>query len=183
MIRAIVTWLLVALLAAAVIGGIVWAYDTWHDSIESTAYTAGDRTGAARVKAQWDEDRAQAQAAAIEDARQKAAETKRRLERQKENDDAQQAQVALARADASRARAAADGLQLTASAYLDAAGCGGRVGDSAAECIRTAVARVLDVFGSCGNRVAELAATVDDARSRGQRCEADYDALVLKPAK
>lgn len=177
MTRRIVIWLLIAALAAAVIGGITWAYEQWRESV----FQEGDAAGAARVQGLWDEDRARAQAATLEAAEAAAKETQRRLARQKENDDAQAAQLARVAADRDAARAAAGGLQLTAAAYLDAAGCGNSTGHSALECVRAATARALEVFGQCSNRVAELAAAVDDARTRGQRCEADYDALVLKP--
>ncbi|MCC2673279.1 MAG: hypothetical protein K0R58_226 [Ramlibacter sp.] len=177
MTKTIVTWLLVAALAAAVVGGTMWAYELWRSSV----FAEGETAGAGRIQNLWDEDRARAQEAAAEDARSKAAETLRRLNKQKENDDAQARRLAKVAIDLAGLRAAADGLQLTAATYLDAAGCGGRSGDPAVACVRAAVENALDVFGRCSSRVAQLAGAVDDARDRGQRCEAEHDALVLKP--
>ena len=168
--------LALAAAAALLVAGIVKGYEHWRTAV----FTEGDTAGAARVKAQWDEDRAKAQAQAAEDARLAARETQRRLERQSENDRAQQIELARARADADRARIAADVLQLRASAYLDAAGCGTASGDSAIACIRAAAAKVADALGQCGAIARAVAADADDARARGQLCERNYDSLTLK---
>ncbi len=176
MIARILVWLAVIAACAAVLYAIVWGYETWRDG----KVAEGDRAGAARVQALWDADRAQAQAAALEKRRLDAVETERRLKAQEENQRAQNRQIADARRDAERAAASADGLQLRATAYLDAAGCGGRTGDSAVDCIRQAVAQITDALGSCGRIARQVAADADDARARGLKCEADYDALTLK---
>jgi len=176
MTRRIVIALLILALAGAVIGGITWAYETWRERV----WEEGDRVGAARIQKLWDEDRAKAQAAAIENARLAAEETQRRVIQQQENERAQQALLAQARADAERARVAADGLRLRAAAYLDAAGCGSLTGDSALTCVRQAAAQIGDALGQCGEVARRVAAEADDARARGLLCEADYDALTLK---
>lgn len=165
---------LVVALCAAVLFGIVRAYEAWRDSV----LQEGDARGAARVQASWDDDRAKALAAQIEEGRRSAAETLRRLNKQQENQRAQETLLARMRRDRDLAVAAADGLQLRAAAYLDAAGCGALAGDSALECIRAAAAKVVDVLGRCGRRLVEVAAGADDARARGLKCEADYDALT-----
>lgn len=178
MTRRIVIVLLVLALAGAVIGGITWAYETWRNSIARANYQAGDAAGAARVKGQWDGDRARAQAAAAEAAIASAKETQRRLDRHQENQRAQDALVARMRRDNAGLAAAVDRLQLRASTYLDAAGCGALAGDPALECLRQAAAQVVDVLGRCATRHRQLAADADDARARGLKCEADYDALT-----
>jgi hypothetical protein len=162
--------------AAALVAGI----NGWIDGIRKDGFQAGDKAGAARVQARWDEDRAQAQAQRIADADAAARETLRRLNRQQENEHAQASHLARVRADRDAARAERDGLQLTASAYLDAAGCGALRGDSALECVRKAAAQVVDVLGRCTSRHLDLAEAADDARARGLKCEADYDSLTLK---
>ena len=70
MIARVLAWLAVAAACAAVLYAIVWGYETWRDG----KVAEGDRAGAARVQALWDDDRAKAQAQTIEDARLNAAE-------------------------------------------------------------------------------------------------------------
>lgn len=168
--------LALAAAAAALVFGVQRAYEHWRGQV----LQEGDRAGAARVKAQWDEDRAKAQTAAVEAARLAAEETQRRLNAQQENDRAQQARLAQLRRDNERLAGAADGLRLRAAAYLDAAGCGAVTGDSAVECLRKAAAAVGDALGRSGEIARRAAAAADEARDRGLRCEADYDALTLK---
>jgi uncharacterized protein GlcG (DUF336 family) len=165
--------LLLVALVVALVFGTVHGYELWRAHV----YAEGDTAGADRVLNLWNEDRAKAQAAAIENDRLAAAETLRRLTKQKENDDAQQALLVRVAADRDRARAAAGGLQLRASAYLDAAGCSGRSGDSALECVRAAAAAIGDALGRSGEIARRAAADADEARARGLKCEADYDAL------
>lgn len=179
MIARILAWLAVAAACAAVLYAIVWGYETWRDG----KVAEGDRAGAARVQALWDDDRAKAQAQTIEDARLNAAEGLRRLNAHQENQRAQDAQLARARRDAATATAAADGLRLRASTYLDAAGCGTVATDAALECIRKAVASITDALGQCGGIARQVAAEADDARARGLKCEADYDTLTLKQTR
>lgn len=173
---AILKWLAVALLAALAVYLVVRGYEAWRSAV----WTEGDTAGAARVHNEWAEDRAQAQAAQLERARQASLETVRRLTAQEANQREQNRQLEETRRDAERAQRAADGLQLRAAAYLDAAGCSARSGDSALECIRQAVAQITDALGSCGRIARSVAAEADDARARGLKCEADYDALTLK---
>jgi hypothetical protein len=170
----VITVLLVLALAGAVVGGITWAYEIWRDSV----LEEGDDRGAARVQKLWDEDRARAQAEALAQAQAGAKETQRRLDHQQENQRAQDALLARSRADNARLASAVDRLQLRASAYLDAAGCSSLAGDPAVECVRQAAAQVVDVLGRDAARHRQLALDADDARARGLKCEADYDALT-----
>lgn len=170
----ILKWLGVALAVIAAVFLLVKAYEGWRSSV----FAQGDRAGAARVQAQWDEQRTQMAAEAVKAAQVAARETKRRMERQQENQHAQDRQLAQARRDAAAAGAAADGLRVRAARYLEAAGCGSLAGDSALECVSAAARKVGDVLGQCAARHSELAAAADDARVRGLRCEADYGALT-----
>lgn len=180
------------LVVVAALALVFWTQRA-YEAHRAAVLAEGDRAGAAREKAigeervarvqkAWDEDRARAQAQAIEDARLAAAETLRRLNKQQENERAQQALLARMERDRDDARAAADGLRLRASAYVDAAGCGALSGDSAVACIRKAADAVGVALGQCGQIARRVAAEADDARARGLLCEADYDALTLKPA-
>jgi hypothetical protein len=172
--RRIVIWILIAALAAAVLFAIVRGYEAWRARV----FSEGDTAGAQRVQILWDEDRAAALAQANEDARRNAKETERRLKAQQENDRAQEALLATARRDAAAAAAAADGLRLRASAYLDAAGCSSLAGDPAVECVRQAAAAIGDALGRGAEIARRVAADADEARARGLKCEADYDALT-----
>lgn len=173
---AILKWLAVALLAALAVFLVVKAYETWRAGV----WAEGDRAGAARVQALWDEQDRQRAAQALDAAHRSAAETLRRLNTQQENQRAQDRLLAQVRSDAAGAAAAADGLRLRAASYLAAAGCSTRSGDSALECIRQAVAALGDALGHCGQIARRVAEDADDARARGLKCEADYDSLALK---
>jgi len=174
--EAILKWLAVAAVLALALWLAVRGYESWRTTVHGQGYAAG----AAYVRSQWDDQKVRQAAEAVESARQSAAETLRRLNKQQENDRAQQIRLAQARRDAAGAAASADGLRLRAAAYLDAAGCGNLSGDPAIECIRTAAAKVADALGRVAERARRAAADADDARERGLRCEADYDALILK---
>ncbi|WP_156385524.1 hypothetical protein [Ramlibacter sp. Leaf400] len=176
MTRRVLLALLLLGLAAGLVGAAAWAYEAWRDRV----LEEGDRRGEARVQARWDEDRARAQEAALDKARQDAAETLRRLNQQQENERAQQALLAQLARDRDAARAAADGLRLRAAAYLDAAGCGHLAGDSALGCVREAAAEIGIALSRSAQIAQRVAADADEARSRGLRCEADYDALTLR---
>lgn len=162
-------WLLVAGAIAALVLG--WGA-LRHHLVEE---------GRAEVRAQWDEDRAHAQAAAAAAALASAKETQRRMDRQQENQHAQDALLARMRRDRDAAVAATDRLQQRAAAYLDAAGCGGLAGDPAAECVRAAAAAIGDALGRSAAIARRAAADADEARARGLKCEADYDALTATP--
>lgn len=178
MMRKIIIVALVTALCAAVLFGVVWAYDTWHAGIRAEGKVEGLAEGRAEIQAKWDADRAQALRLQVDQARSNAAETLRRLDKHKENQLAQDAYLARVARDRDALRAERDGLQLRAARYLDAAGCGALAGDSALECVRAATAKVVDVLGRCSSRLVDLAAAADDARARGLKCEADYDALT-----
>jgi small-conductance mechanosensitive channel len=133
--------------------------------------------GRAEVRAEWD-------AAALAEAQSNARESLRRLERQQENQRDQNAQLAAARADADRNRAAADGLREQNAdavrrwrAALDHPATGG-------ECAAAgdAIGVLADVLSRADRRAGILAAYADAARAAGLQCERDYSALTSAPA-
>jgi hypothetical protein len=109
-----------------------------------------------------------------------AKETQRRLERQEENQRAQDAELARLRAAADRADAAARRVREQASAA--AREWSARLADSptaedlaaASEAIRVCT----DLRGRADRRAGILARYADAARTAGAKCEADYDALT-----
>ena len=126
--------------------------------------------------------RAQAEytAAALREAQANAAETARRLKAQQENQRAQDAALARARADA--ARAAADADRVRAQAADAAREWSARLGDSpTAEDLAAAGAAIrvcTELRGRAVRRAELLAAYADAARAAGLKCEADYDSLT-----
>jgi len=148
----------------------------------ANAVTAGEKARRAHA-----DDRAAWEAQASEDARLNALETKRRLEKQDENQRANTALVEGLRAAAARAADAAGRLQLRLDQHLAAAKEADRAGrDPAAgvQCPATEAAAELyaELFRRADRRAGELAKYADDARAAGLKCEADYQALILKPS-
>jgi hypothetical protein len=141
-----------------------------------TAY----RAGKASVRAEWNAATVVQQQAVIAESQTNAKETQRRLDRQKENQDVQDLQLAAARADAGREHASADRLREqnagATRAWRDA------LGDSAAggQCAAAgdAIEVLADVLGRADRRAGELASYADAARIAGLKCEADYDTLT-----
>jgi hypothetical protein len=175
---AIVKNVLLVLFIVAAVALVVWGYETWR----TAQVDEGRELGRSEVQGRWDQAVARQAAEALERARAAGRESIRRLDRQQENQRAQDDFMARVRRDAAAGAAERDGLQLQASSYLDAAGCGGRTADSAIECIRAAAAQVGHVLGMCAARHQQLAFDADEARGRGLKCEADYDALRLIPS-
>lgn len=162
---------IVAAALSAIGGGVAWFAHTQRN------------VGREEVRAEWAAERQAYTAAALAEAEGNARETKRRLERQQENQRAQDAELARARDDAARNAVAADRLREqnagTARAWRDA------LGNSATERERTAAADAIgllaDVLGRADRRAGLLAAYADAARVAGLKCERDYDALSVKP--
>ncbi|HYE70960.1 MAG TPA: DUF2514 family protein [Aquabacterium sp.] len=141
------------------------------------AYDGGLRAeGAAAERALWVErDRQDAEAG--------ARETFRRLARQKENDDAQAAQLARLDADLRESRRVAGGLRHDLQRFVAAAATrrGGDPAPSGGSSIQPG-ADALDVlahlFSRADDAAGELAEYADRLRIAGARCEADYNALM-----
>lgn len=164
------SYLRMAAIAAAIIGILLLG-----KYIQNTGKVAGR----AEVQAKWDAERTRQQAKVIEEEKANAEETARRLKQQQENQDAQDKELAAARSDAARNRAAADGLRAqTADAarrWRDA------IGNSPAgqncPAAGDAIGVLADVFGRADRRAGVLAEYADAARAAGLKCERDYDAL------
>lgn len=161
----------IALLAAA--GYAVKLHSDAIRDVKKVAFGYGQ----AATQSLWDKEKIIQSAAALEDARAKALETKRRLERQKENQDEQDRELAVAKLAADRLAASVNKLQLAANSLAASAGCTG-IGDSAIKCLRQAVASLGDVLGRSSEEYRRMAVAADEARNRGLKCERDYDALT-----
>jgi hypothetical protein len=168
-----VKWL--ALVAALCVAA-VWAYGAWTAHQQEI----GRAQGRQEVQAKFDAYVLKQQRAVIDESQANAKETQRRLNRQKENQDVQDLQLAAARADAGREHASADRLREqnagATRAWRDA------LGDSAAggQCAAAgdAIEVLADVLGRADRRAGELASYADAARIAGLKCEADYDTLT-----
>lgn len=136
--------------------------------------------GRAEVQMKWDAQESQRRAEIAQELIDKAKESKRRLERQEENQRAQNATLAAARAD--RDRNAADADKLRQQATGNARDWAARLRDSpsVAECAAggDAIGVFTDVLGRADRRAGVLAEVADTARARGLKCEADYDSLT-----
>lgn len=140
----------------------------------------GEVAGRAEIQNKWDAERTAQLAAQVEEGRENARETLRRLTKQQENQRAQNIQIANARRDAAGAADAAERLRERTQAIAAAAGCG-ETSDTAVECVRAAATRIGDALGSCTKEYRYMADYAADARTRGLKCEADYDALTPSP--
>lgn len=158
-----------------------WAAITLAIALGALALAAWDSARLKRAEAAGYK-RAQAEytAAALREAQANAAETARRLKAQQENQRAQDAALARARADA--ARAAADADRVRAQAADAAREWSARLGDSpTAEDLAAAAAAIrvcTELRGRAVKRAELLAAYADAARAAGLKCQADYDALT-----
>lgn len=127
--------------------------------------------------------KSQAHATDLENQQELAWTQKRNLETQYRHDTEQkdkdtQAVLAVAHADADRARDVAVGLRRDLAHFIDAHRT--RVTTTAGQCAPdTAAAVVLaDLFSRADARAGELAAALDESRARGAGCAAIYDAAV-----
>jgi hypothetical protein len=151
---------IMAALASSVLGLYVWRVHVERD------------VGRAEVRAEWS-------ASALADAEANARETYRRLNRQQENQIEQDKQLAVARAAAARNERDADSLRAqqadTARRWRDALSDSPTAGQC--EAAGAAIGLQADVLGRADRRAGLLAEIADAARTRGLKCEADYDAL------
>lgn len=158
-------WL--AIVLAIVLGALALA--AW----DSARLKRADAAGYKRAQAEYT-------AAALREAQANAAETARRLKAQQENQRAQDAALARARADA--VRAAADADRVRAQAADAAREWSARLGDSPAtsdiEAAGAAIGVCADLLGRAVARARLLARTADAARAAGLKCQADYESLI-----
>jgi hypothetical protein len=162
---------ILAALASAVLGFIGWQVHHQRD------------VGRDEIRAEWNADKVQQQAAALAEAEANAKETLRRLTRQKENQDANDQELMAARRDAARNGSDADQLREQnadiARKWRDAL----RDSPAGSQCQAAgdAIGVLADVLGRVDRRAGVLAAYADAARAAGLKCERDYDALKPSP--
>ena len=137
------------------------------------------KAGEANVTAQWTAQREADKTAALTVAANNAKETQRRITKQKENDDAQAAQIARSNADLAAAGAAANRLRQQADSYRTAIrrATGNPATGTSSTPTGNAVDVFADLFGRADKTAGELGAALDRSYAAGLRCERDYDAL------
>ena len=150
--------LLIRILAPlALLVALVFGYNAWAKHQQALGYQAA---------------RAEYAIAAQQAAEVAALETQRRLELQKENDDAHQKQLAQIALDATRADAAANGLRKQVATLLAAS----RAKHPAVEPGSAPASSAVDLLGrmfiQADSHAGELAAYADAARIAGNLCEA-----------
>ena len=157
------TWLIRAAIAAAVVAGIILAYTAWRDSL----IAQGDAQGAARVQAQWDQDKIERAAETLKAVAQARAQEQAHAQKVQEALNAANTRAQKAQAAAAAARRTADSLRddlNTASTDLPSASCSS---------IREYTATLNGIFGECTREVERLAAAAQGHAS---------DALTLQEA-
>jgi hypothetical protein len=144
-----------------------------------TLRLADAHTDLAKLQASVAQERATQTQNALNEAAVNVKETQRRLERQQENQRAQDAELAAARAAADRNAADAD--RVRQQSVAAAREWGARLADSPSrEDIAAAAAAIdlcADVRGRLDRAAGEIAAYAGAAHAAGLKCERDYDAL------
>ena len=137
------------------------------------------KAGEANVIAQWTAQREADKTTALTVAANNAKETQRRITKQKENDDAQAAQIARSNADLVAAGAAADRLRQQSDSYRTAVrrAAGNPPTGTSSTPASNAVDVFADLFGRADKTAGELGAALDRSYAAGVRCARDYDAL------
>jgi hypothetical protein len=168
-----------AAIAAAIVAATVLGIVAWIQHGKSVARTAGVVAGRAEVQTKWDKERREQDAADLAAAHENAVESTRRQAKQQENQNAQNEQVARARADAERDRRERD--ELRRDHETAAQKWSRRLADSptAADLAAAgdAIRMCTDVLGRADKRASVLAEVADARGAAGLKCERDYDAL------
>lgn len=163
-------WLRIALVSA-LIAGAVLALKAWQASLREE--------GRAEVRAECTAERERLKDAALRESQAKAKETLRRIEAQERNQHAKDQALAAALAAADRAERVADRLRHDNAAA--AREWAARLADSPTAGDLAAASAALgvctDLLGRADRRAGILAAYADAARTAGEGCSADYDAL------
>lgn len=169
--------LLAEVLLIAAIAAAVWG---WIQYGKHAAHERGLAEGRAEIHAQWDKEKLEQDAADMAAAQEHAVESKRRMAKQQENQDAQNQELARARADADRSKRVAE--QLRRDHETAAAQWRSRLADSPTradiEAAAGAIGVCTDLLGRAVARAGILASYADTARAAGLKCERDYDALT-----
>jgi hypothetical protein len=159
-------------LAAALMSALTGGYLYWTHHQRDI--------GRAEVQLKWDASASLQRAAALAESESNARESLRRIDKQQENQLAQDRKLSQARADAGRNDAAAGQLRAqladTARRWRDAT----RNPTTGGECQAAGDAIVLsaELFSRIDKRAGELAEYADAARIAGEKCTRDYDALM-----
>lgn len=161
------SWIKAAIAAAALIA-LTTAYFGWRGQQREI--------GRQEVRAEWT-------AAALSESESNARETLRRLNKQQENQLAQDRKLAQARADAARDAADADRLRQQNADVVRRWRAALRDPAAGGQCTAAgdAIGVLADVLSRADRRAGVLAAYADAARAAGLKCEADYDALTDSP--
>lgn len=163
------------LMLLAAVAALTLGYFAWADHQQNI--------GEARVQLKWDASVSRQRAAALAESEANAKESKRRIERQQENQNVQDAQLAAARADAARNAADADRVRAqsadTARQWRDALDRPPVVGDRQAAA--AAIAVLTDVRSRLDAAATELAGYATASRAAGLKCERDYESLTPPP--
>lgn len=162
-----------------------WVYAAVVAALLATNCASIMRIDAAKLKVaelqiKWDASVLQQRAVALAESEANAKESLRRIEKQKENQNAQNLALAAARSDAVRNDDAASELRqqlaITAQRWRDALDNSATSADSAAA--GSAIVLSTQLFSRIDKRAGELAAYADAARIAGEECERNYQALT-----
>ena len=152
---------IIALLALLV--GLALGYQAWAKHQQALGYQAA---------------RAEYAIAAQQAAEVAALETQRRLELQKENDDAHQKQLAQIALDTTRADAAANGLRKQVAALLSASRAKHSTTEPGGAPASSAVDLLAVMFAESDSNAGILGAALDRSYAAGRLCEASYKSLT-----
>ena len=152
---------IIALLALLV--GLVLGYQAWAKHQQALGYQAA---------------RAEYAIAAQQAAEVAALETQRRLELQKENDDAHQKQLAQIALDATRADAAANGLRKQVATLLAASRAKHPAVEPGSAPAGDAIGVLAELFSGADQTAGILGAALDRSYAAGKLCEASYQSLT-----
>jgi hypothetical protein len=161
-----------ALLIAAALGGLY----AWRVHVERDV-------GREEIRGEWAVANAKQTEADLAQSEINAKETLHRLQRQQENQHVQDLEMAAARAAAVRNGRDADQLREQNAAGARRWGAALRDSPTLDQCAAggDAIGVLADVLGRADRRAGQLAEVADTARSRGLKCERDYDALTEPP--
>lgn len=181
MIARILTMLAVISACAFVLYAIVWGYETWR----AGKVAEGDRAGAARVQAQWDEADRKRNTETLVRVAEENLESKRRMAKQETNRAQSETERRAALADARAARAESLRMSEWADAQVRRATAGAAQGADSApgqqcQTAGSAAGMLADVLKRADDRAGILAEHADRARAAGLQCQRDYEALTLK---
>jgi hypothetical protein len=175
--------LIAGAIALVVLAAIVAAIWGWVEHGKSVAHAAGLAEGKQQVQKKWDDAVIAQQKVDLAASQENAVESKRRMAKQQENQDAQNAQLARERADADRNRRDAEQLRRDHETATEQWRRTLADSPSAADLAAAAdaIGVCTDVLGRADKRASILAEIADARGAAGLKCQRDYDALEVKP--